>query len=399
MDGFGPAESVEVLPDDFQAVGKSAIFLHSGWRSCGTWMWERLRENPRLRAFYEPLHEDLARLRQADIGLFRPDSWTSGHGVGAPYFAEYEPLIRSGGTGVRGHTDGFAFDRFFAPRGAEEPALRDYVAGLLATAAMEGRRPALKFCRSLGRVPWFEANFPDALHAVVLRDPIAQWSSARRQMEVNRNRYFVLAPFIILARNAGQPLLDAAIAALGVRRPPVISQDLGVTTIACWRHVGRIDWTQRFRGFLALWAASAITALSGEALVVDAEALGCSKRHLARVEQELSLVAGGPVDLTPSDEAGGAWIGTEAEHGEAQAACRAALDFVASHGSALQPARLAAIRRKLAPHAAQDSQPVPVIRVPGLLARLDAATYVALSMASYPLRRTHYHLRRTIARI
>ena len=79
----------------------AGIFLHSGWRSCGTWMWERLREHPGIRGFYEPLHEDLGTLKPRDVGLLRPDSWQSGHGTGAPYFAEFAPMLQKRG-GVRG---------------------------------------------------------------------------------------------------------------------------------------------------------------------------------------------------------------------------------------------------------------------------------------------------------
>jgi len=45
----------------------AAIFLHSGWRSCGTWLWEALRECRTVRAYYEPLHEDLDSLDRAAL--------------------------------------------------------------------------------------------------------------------------------------------------------------------------------------------------------------------------------------------------------------------------------------------------------------------------------------------
>jgi hypothetical protein len=198
----------------------AAIFLHSGWRSCGTWLWEALRECRTVRAYYEPLHEDLDSLDRAALTRFSPGSWDSGHSPGAPYFAEYLPRLRHNmfgdRPGIRGYEQRFAFDDYFRDPDDDDPALHAYLQGLIEAARAEGRVPVLKFCRSLGRVPWMARHFPDAMHAVVLRDPVTQWLSARRQMEVMKNRYFVLAPFVILARNAAHPLVADALARLDV---------------------------------------------------------------------------------------------------------------------------------------------------------------------------------------
>jgi hypothetical protein len=45
----------------------AAIFMHSGWRSCGTWLWETLRESATVCGYYEPLHEGLGSLDRAGI--------------------------------------------------------------------------------------------------------------------------------------------------------------------------------------------------------------------------------------------------------------------------------------------------------------------------------------------
>ncbi len=373
----------------------AGIFLHSGWRSCGTWMWERLRENPAIRGFYEPLHEDLAKLKSRDVGLLRPDSWQSGHGTGAPYFAEFAPMLHRQG-GVRGHQSAFAFDDYFAGPDSDQAALQSYLRGLMASAAAENRLPVLKFCRSLGRVPWMEAHFPDVFHAIILRDPHAQWRSARRQMELTKNRYFVLAPFIILARNAHHPLLADAIARLGVAMPPALSRNLGITTDTCWRHVQRLSWQDRFRGFLALWAATGITALEGTATIIDGDRLGGDAFYRAEAERALAGAAGVPVGLMPGYPSEAGALGTQAEQHDAALAQDAALDFLIDHGAALDPARAAILRQKLAPdgQARQTHAALPQAAPPGLLAYADAAAYVTAARATYPLRRAHYHLRR-----
>jgi hypothetical protein len=400
MDGMEPLVQAPALSGRSD-LGAAGLFLHAGWRSCGTWMWERLREHDGVRGFYEPLHEDLSTLRARDVGLLRPDSWKSGHGKGAPYFAEFTPLLRAGGKGVRGHERRFAFDRFFLRDEEDDRGLEAYLRGLMGSAAAEGRLPVMKFCRSLGRVRWLEARFPDVAHAVILRDPAAQWRSARRQMEQNKNRYFVLAPFIILARNADQPLLAAAMDRLAVKLPPRLGDGLDVTTDVCWRHVQKLSWQDRFRGFLALWVASSIAALEGQAALIDADALEGNAAHRALAEQTMAGAAGVPVDLMPDrpDDGGAGFFGTAAEQTDAAKARDAALRVLQDHGHRVSPARQAALAGKLAMPGSRTTGGAAGAVPAGPLDYVDAAAYVALARATYPLRRAHFHVRRWLGHV
>ena len=384
----------------------AAIFLHSGWRSCGTWLWEKLREQQNVRAFYEPLHEDLAMLDQPRIGHFRPDAWGSGHGESAPYFREYGRLLAPGGRGVRLYQRRFAFDDFFMAPGQRDDALETYLRQLLDAAHAENQLPVLKFCRSLGRVGWMAARFPDALHAVLLRDPATQWRSARRQLEQDGNRYFVLAPFLILARNAQHPLLEDAMRRLNVPAPARIGQGFGLTTSSAWRHVQLLSWSQRYRGFLAVWAATAVAALSAGVTVIDADEMRDSAVHRGGIEKALAQ-AGAEVDLSRAfpAEPVGSWIGTAAEAHDAAAAALAALDFVNAHRAALPSGQTRALAHKLRPaftlpnggalpHLTHAALPAPAAmpRLPAWRQQADLAGYLLFERATYPLRRAHYYL-------
>jgi hypothetical protein len=375
-----------------------ALFLHSGWRSCGTWLWATLRDSDTVRAFYEPLHEDLARLDRAAIGAFSPGSWGSGHGPGAPYFAEFADMINPGGRGVDGYRSRFAFDDFFATPDRDDPALEAYVGGLLRHAGAEGRLPVLKFCRSLGRVPWFERHFPTSLHAVIVRDPRAQWRSARAQLQRDKNRYFVLAPFVIIARNAKDPLLAAALAHLRVKLPPHLGRDLGLTTSVCWHHIKHLGWADRYRGFLAFWAASNIAALSGEALAIDADALGTDTGHRTTVQNAMSAATGLPLSLMPRWSADAPAPAEPEDAAEAARAAADALAFLATQQHHLAPHRAQLLERKLLAHAggaAPSDGPIAAIEAPAS-AYAGAAAYVAATRAIYPLRRAHYHFDRWV---
>ena len=276
-----------------------AVFLHTGWRSAGTWLWSRCRELDNVQAFYEPLHEAASALRRSDIARIRPGSWQSNHGETAPYFEEYRELIPRFRRGVPLYERSFAFDDFFIGPDQDAPALEAYLAGLLASAELAGRVGVLKFCRSLGRVGWMEARFPQALHAVVLRDPVAQWRSCQRLLTNERNRYFTLAPALVLARNAGNPLVQRAAAMLGVRLPQLDSPDLAYAIETVWRHLRRQDDAERYRAFLAYWTLTALSAVQGRAMVIDTARLATSANHREDVKRELAASLGSPVDLMP----------------------------------------------------------------------------------------------------
>jgi hypothetical protein len=286
-----------------EAVGAHSLFLHTSWRSGGTWLWSRCREQARVRAFYEPLHEQMADLRLSDIGTLRPQSWHSNHSDTPPYFEEYRGLLRTTGRGVDGFRRRFALNNFFMSPMEEDAALAAYVDGLVQSAAGAGCRAVLKFCRSMGRVGWFEQHFPDAVHAVVMRDPVSQWRSSRRLMLEQRNRYFMVAPLLVLARNARHPLVEDAVAALGVRLPALHSDDMAYGVETVWRHVKRLEDDQRYRGFLAFWTACALGALQSRALLIDSGAIGGEPAHRAAVEQALEAALGEKIGLSPRPSA------------------------------------------------------------------------------------------------
>ena len=273
-----------------------SVFLHTGWRSGGTWIWSRCRAYPQVHGYYEPLHEHAATFRRRDVEWMRPGSWKSNHSETAPYFQEYGALIppRSG-RGVALYQARFAFDDFFrAPNDPGDAELEAYLASLLALPLAQGKLPVLKFCRSMGRVGWFEQRFPRALHAVVLRDPIGQFHSGQRLLQEQRNRYFVLAPLLVLARNALDPRVRTAVSALGVRLPALYSDDMDYAVETCWAHVRRAPLAERYRCFLAFWTLCAMSALDSAALVIDADAMGEDPAHRSTIEQALQAHIGEP---------------------------------------------------------------------------------------------------------
>ena len=372
------------------------MFLHTGWRSGGTWLWSRCRAQPGVHAFYEPLHEAMGRLRRADIPKIRPNSWRSRHGETEPYFAEYGELIPPRGAGVPHYERRFAFDGFFLDAEQQDTALEAYVRYLLASAG--GQHAVLKFCRSLGRVAWFEQRFPECLHAVVLRRPLAQWRSGQRLLVQERNRYFAVAPMLVLARNPGHLLVRQACGALGVRLPALGSHDMAYGMETVWRHVKRQDAAERYRGFLAYWTVTALSALQGNALLIDSGRLARSAEHRAQVEAALGAALGTVLGLAPSGPEP-----ADTPDAELARAQRDAASFLVAHADALAPHATGALLDALEVQGAavQPARAVwdtaaeaPAPGSGGWWQRLWIAILVALARALQPLRRLHGEMAR-----
>jgi hypothetical protein len=277
------------------------LFLHTGWRSRGTWIWEALRRDPGAFSLYEPLHEELAALTPDLIATRQSARWASGHGATLPYWQEFAPMLRPGTVGVPGFRMRFTAEHAFARSTDSRPELAAYLRGLLRHPAAQGRVPVLKFCRSMGRVAWMQAAFPEALHIVLLRRPDAQWASARLQMEAMGNPYFVVMPLLVLALNARAPVVVRACQALHLRLPQLqydipdrglrigvrmaewlgrgpgvpwlLRRGLWRARAVCTRFVDQLSWPDRYRAFLAHWMACTLSALPTDSLFIDADRL------------------------------------------------------------------------------------------------------------------------------
>jgi len=365
-----------------------AVFLHTGWRSGGTWIWSRCRSYAHVHGYYEPLHEHAARFRRRDVETMRPGSWQSNHSETAPYFEEFRDLIPPRGRGVALYQPRFAFDGFFrAPDDPADPALESYLGSLMAGPLAEGRLPVLKFCRSMGRVGWFERRFPDALHAVVLRNPVAQYQSGQYLLQEQRNRYFALAPMLVLARNVRHPAVREAALALGVSIPTLYSDHMDYAVEICWLHVRRVSAAERYRGFLAFWTLCAVAALDSEALVIDLDAIATDLQHRRDVETALQGPIGEPIQLVPrarsASDAAAPPLGWREAHGAAEALALK---------RRLPPERLDIILEKLS-GGAPATWPAPVLPGETLSTSLSRRTLTAaeilLARAMQPLRRLH----------
>jgi len=312
---------------------KQAVFLHTGWRSAGTWVWSRLREPQRAAGFYEPLSNVLADLTLAGVAASQP-TLTSGHPpLAAPYFDEYRPFLRDDVRGVSGYDRRFSIDRFSREPDATFPALQAYLRQLCGQAAEQGRVPVFKFCRSGGRLPWLRHAFADALHVGVLRNPASQFASGWLLRQQWSNAFFVAAPFRVLGLNQWDPLVREVVGICGVSLPPLASIPDDAYAVACEQFARTVNSDNAYRAFIALWILCALRMGEGVDLLIDMDRLGQSRDYGAGLRAAfdaqcgLSPEFGNARDLVEETRRGAARM-TGIDGGALRAVHSAALKFL-----------------------------------------------------------------------
>jgi hypothetical protein len=273
-------------------VQRRPVFLHCGWRSGSTYIWNKFRAQDDFLAFYEPFHERLARCSAASILRDTEQAWDSRHPrLNAPYFAEYLPLLS--GKGVARYEERFAVRRYFLPtqQPLDEAA---YLASLLRLAQSSGKRAALGFVRSLGRVGAIKRVF-GGHHVVLIRDPVQQWLSARSQRLQHASPYFELGYLMILA--LASPLSVAGRIARWLKIPHLRFGSFGHQYRLLRRRFEPLDDELSYRAFTAVYMLSYTKALRHADVVIDMDRLSGSRQYAAAIGDELLQAIGVDLDL------------------------------------------------------------------------------------------------------
>lgn len=158
-------------------------------------------------SYYEVFNNHLSNIRVDQINNHSHDTWRSNHPVGAPYFLEFQPLIKDTG-GVEKFCAGTSFDHFIPPGGLHGQlgeSEHTYLASLIAHARSLDKIPVLSCTRTLGRLRAIKAAFP-GLHILVCRRLFQQWCSYTAQCVLG-NSYFMNTVREILDQNKHDPVI------------------------------------------------------------------------------------------------------------------------------------------------------------------------------------------------
>ena len=194
-----------------------AIFLHSNWRSSGTYVWAKFRSLPGMYCYFEPLNERLATVTQEAVDTVRPSSFANHPDLDAPCFAEYRPLLGPDG-GIAGFPSDLIFRHYRLAADDPAPRLQAYVDGLTQFAHRQGRVPVFGLVRSSLRVGWFRRHHP-GVHIYILRDPRRQFASYLAQA-LRGDSYFLERPWVIFGNNRDDPAFALLRALINVDDAP-----------------------------------------------------------------------------------------------------------------------------------------------------------------------------------
>ncbi|HJV43748.1 hypothetical protein [Caulobacter sp.] len=322
-------------------MSDSTIFIHSGWRCSSTYVWHRFRALAGVRAYYEPWHEQLARVTARTIGAETPDNSGLRHPGGTePYLKEFEVVLDPAG-GVTGFDASFALDRFWIEPEASDLAQQAYVEGLVDAARLRGERPVLACCRTLGRAGRLKRRF-GGFHVILVRDPVQQWLSFYSLRRRPRPTYFELCHYVLLSEMAGREAVAHALLGQTFEGAGSLADRLA----AVRGKLKRAPASVSFQAFLAVWLASYLKALPDADLVVDVDRMARDQAYAGEVEAALEAGCGLKPDFSDCR--------APAPHGVAppiawRKAARAVVDMMDLHQAIVGPEAPPILFRKLAP--------------------------------------------------
>ncbi|HTY65215.1 MAG TPA: hypothetical protein VMH36_01080 [Alphaproteobacteria bacterium] len=271
----------------------NAVFLHSGWRTGSTYVWNKFRRVPSCMAFYEPFNDLLASLNAVGVLMTsRHDAALRHSGLDLPYFHEYLPLL-----GTKGHPlfrDEFVCRDYFVA-GEKLPEQRLYLDSLLALAEKAKKTPVLGFVRSLGRVAWFKRELEGA-NIILIRSPFSQWVSGQKVAADGGYKFFDPVHFLILSQARGSA--QAVEHALAHRIPRYENLTTNAGRLMLADTVNCAPPAVRFAVFASVYFLSMMAALPHADLVIDVDLLTTDTGYRARRRAELLRLTGCDIDFS-----------------------------------------------------------------------------------------------------
>jgi hypothetical protein len=321
-------------------TGSAAVFLQTGFRTGGTWLWSRFRANTETLCFCEPLNEALEQITPAMIADLKPENSNLRHPtLETPYFEEFVPLLNDCGKGVKAYRTEFGLGSYFAMPDEQPAGMTEYLQSLIDLAVHQNRLPVLKFTRALARADWLKSCFPQACQIALIREPWPQFQSALSLAYRHDNYTFLMIPMFAISRPRDGGL-KALCERLGI---PSVPLSCGIETCAgtYTRLAREMPVADLFSAFLGMYVASHARCVRFADLVVVQESL-TSAVYRQQVESDVRAATGINVDVSGYSSAAPPLAGDEPGFD-----VRAACDTVYKTLSGDYPDSIDDTRRKL----------------------------------------------------
>ena len=277
--------------------GRGPVFLQTGFRTGGTWLWSRFRANVESLCFCEPLNEALEAITPSIIEDLRSETSNLRHPtLASPYFREFFSLLNDSGVGIKGYRAEFGLNSYFAT--SEEPpiGMAEYLQSLTDLAIGQGRRPVLKFTRALARAGWLKTCFPGACQVALFRNLWAQFSSALSLASDHDNFTFLMIPLFAISRPEQGPLKHLCDR---LRIPSVpFSSGIDICASTYTDLARRMPVSDLFSAFLGMLIVSHARSYQSFDLVVVQDMLASNLSYQQHAEARIQEMTGLTVDLS-----------------------------------------------------------------------------------------------------
>lgn len=275
------------LADNNIIGARSAIFVHSLFRSGSTYFYNALKRSGVFHVYHEPMHEVIAAL---------PNSWSDLVGrneqlkatlrhdfLKGGYFDEYAHLLPS----IKKHfKSNLSFDLYFMGAADGSVELKTYIDLLIDGAH---KAPVLQCTRTLGRVSWLKENY-HSKHVFLLRNPWDQWYSYKV------DSYIATTPRLIYSQQNLPDVLGAVMASRNLL--PLPGADTQAKLEYGYGHP--IPPDADYCLFFGLWVYSFITAKRSCDVFVDMDETSSNNDYRETVLRELATIGIKSVNLSDS---------------------------------------------------------------------------------------------------
>ncbi|KVH40489.1 hypothetical protein [Burkholderia cepacia] len=278
-----------------------AVFLHSGYGATDGWLWSCLRDLDGVTAYDEPLR---AMVESVDYAQY------AGTGSDGPPVAMPAPGQRSAASvanTLRQDTLGLSrVEMAFSANQFEEATpeyagdIECFLRTLMGQAFDCGHLPVFRFGESPGRLAWMRRAFPDVVHIVVARNPLAQWQSCCDRLVAHHDAYGIALPFLALACGRSVPAVERVVVGLRIDLPvdfPCVGERPAGHCVEFFKaHAAYVGPAAAYRAFLGCWLLSMRDVTTHADAVFDCDLAIRSHAYLDAAEAWIANLTG----LTPS---------------------------------------------------------------------------------------------------
>ncbi|QVN22968.1 hypothetical protein [Burkholderia pyrrocinia] len=278
-----------------------AVFLHSGHGATDGWLWSCLRDLDGVTAYDEPLRAMVAPVDYEQYASAGPDGVPAAMPLpGQRTAASVADSLRQDALGMSRVEMAFSANQFEAATPEYAGDIEYFLRELMAQAFDRGRIPVFRFGESLGRLAWMRRAFPDVVHIVVARNPLAQWQSCCDRLVAHHDAHCIALPFLALACGRSVPAVERVVVGLRIDLPdnfPYVGERPAGHCVEFFKaHAAYVGPAAAYRAFLGCWLLAMRHATTHADAIFDCDLAIRSHAYLSAAEAWIANLTG----LTPS---------------------------------------------------------------------------------------------------